>query len=253
MPFLSAGDPDLQASQQAIRELAKQGVDLIEIGFPYSDPIADGPVIQASYTRALEKKVHVSQIFTALEELKSESLPPLVAMVSYAIIFRTGVEEFLDRCVRSGIAGLIVPDLPGAEAADLFALARQKGLDLIQLIAPTTPRQRVKQILSACSGFVYIVAVAGTTGERKEIASALLDQLRWLRQETELPLAVGFGISRPEHLPPLRGLADGAIVGTAVVRYLEKLSADLDKREEVLSELGGFARSMATAAHAGTE
>jgi tryptophan synthase alpha chain len=252
MPFLSAGDPDLQTTQQAIRQLAAQGVDLIEIGFPYSDPIADGPVIQASYTRALGKKVLVSQIFAALEEIKSESLPALVAMVSYAIIFRMGVENFLNCCVTSGIAGLIVPDLPGAEAAELFAQAQQKGLDLIQLIAPTTPRQRVKQILNSCSGFAYIVAVAGTTGEREHLSEALLDQLRWLRKQTDLPLAVGFGISRPEHLPPLRGLADGAIVGTAVVRYLEKVAADETQRDATLSELGEFAKSMAAAAHGGT-
>src|SRR5262249_27444326 len=149
------------------------------------------------------------------------SLPPLVAMVSYAIVFRTGVQNFLRHCVDSGVSGLIVPDLPGTEAEELYQAARQQGLDLIQLVAPTTPRERVQQIVQSCSGFGYSVAVAGTTGERTGIASALLDQLRWLREETNLPLAVGFGISRPEHLQPLRGLANGAIIGSAIVRKLE--------------------------------
>ncbi|WP_437230236.1 tryptophan synthase subunit alpha [Planctomicrobium sp. SH661] len=252
MPFLTAGDPDLSTTQQVIRDLGKAGVDLIEIGFPYSDPIADGPVIQASYSRALNKHVTVSQIFTALGELKSENGPPLVAMVSYAIIFRTGVEKFLQRCVEAGISGLIVPDLPGAEARELFEATSKAGLDLIQLIAPTTPRERVKQILSVCSGFVYIVAVAGTTGERANVSDALLTQLEWLRQETDLPLAVGFGISKPEHVEPLRGLAQGVIVGSAVVRYLEKLATQEPGSASPLNDLSTFAGQMVAATRSGS-
>lgn len=251
MPFITAGDPDLATTQAAIRELASAGVDLIEIGFPYSDPIADGPVIQASYTRALMSHLHVSQIFAALAELPAANLPPLVAMVSYAIVFRTGAEAFLDRCVESGISGLIVPDLPGAEAQDLFQLTRARGLDLIQLIAPTTPRQRVREILNACSGFVYCIAVAGTTGERQHVADALYEQLAWLKEETDLPLAVGFGISRPEHVAKLRGLADGVIVGTAMVRFLEKITANGTPCEKALGELRQFAGEMVRATSAG--
>lgn len=245
MPFITAGDPDLAGTQQTIRSLAAAGVDLIEIGFPYSDPIADGPVIQASYSRVLGHRTKVSQIFAALAELKGEEIPPLVAMVSYAIIFRTGVEKFLQECVDAGICGLIVPDLPGTEASELFAAAQKAGLDLIQLIAPTTPRQRVKQVLSSCSGFVYIVAVAGTTGERASVSEALLEQLEWLPQETDLPLAVGFGISKPEHVDPLRGKAQGVIVGTAIVRYLERMSEG--DREQAAQELQEFASRMVAA------
>lgn len=250
MPFLTAGDPDLTTTQNAIRSLQRAGVDLIEIGFPYSDPIADGPVIQASYSRALEKKVSVKEIFAALAELKSEQTPPLLAMVSYAIIFRTGVDRFLQQCVESGVSGLIVPDLPGAEAQELFAATQTAGLDLVQLIAPTTPRKRVRQILSVCSGFVYIVAVAGTTGERKDVSAAVLDQLDWLREETDLPLAVGFGISQPEHVDPLRSLAHGVITGTAVVRYLEKIAVADGAAESTLQNLEHFAEQMVQAAHA---
>ena len=246
MPFVTAGDPDLKATQAAIRALGSAGVSLIEIGFPYSDPIADGPVIQASYTRALEKQTRVRAIFDALGELKDDSLPPLVAMVSYAIVMRIGSAQFLDQCCEAGLAGLIVPDLPGAEAQDLFDLCRSRGLDLVQLIAPTTPRARVKQILNCCSGFVYCVAVAGTTGERDQVAATLLEQLRWLREETELPLAVGFGISRPDHVEPLRGLADGVIVGTAIVRQFEKIG-DGASQDDVMNEIADFARSMVEA------
>lgn len=248
MPFMTAGDPDLNATRATLLALADSGVDLIEVGFPYSDPIADGPVIQASYTRALDRQLRVTQIFDTLGDLKSNGLPPLIAMVSYAIIFRWGVDHFLAKCVDAGIAGLIVPDLPGAEAADLFQQTQAKGLSLVQLIAPTTPRERVKQILQACSGFVYVIAVAGTTGEREQVAEALLEQLRWLREETGLPLVVGFGISRPEHVEPLRGLADGVIVGSAIVRYLEKMDA-AQSPEPILPDLREYAKLMTSAAH----
>ena len=221
MPFITAGDPDVAATGRIITELGRRQVDLIEVGFPYSDPIADGPVIQASYTRALAHKLTVPQIFEALRGLGA-SLPPRVAMVSYALMFRRGAEWFVDQAQAAGFTGFIVPDLPGDEAADLFQLVQSRGLDLVQLVAPTTPRERVKGILKSCSGFVYCIAVAGITGERERVAGALLDQLRWLRQETDLPLAVGFGISQPQHVEPLRGLADGVIVGSALVRYLEQ-------------------------------
>ena len=223
MPFITAGDPSMSATQQVLRELGQRGADLIEVGFPYSDPIADGPVIQSSYTRALRKHLHVADIFQGLAALKSENLPPRLAMVSYAIIFRWGVDRFLDAAVVAGFAGLIVPDLPGDEAGELFVQVRNRGLDLIQLIAPTTPRARVPGILKSCSGFVYCIAVAGTTGVREAISPELLVELKSLRTQTDLPLAVGFGISRPEHLAPLKGLADGAIVGSALVRYLETI------------------------------
>jgi len=249
MPFITAGDPDLEFTCETIRKLGSAGVDLIEIGFPYSDPIADGPVIQASYTRALDSKVSVSRIFGALKSLKDEELPPRIAMVSFAIIYRTGIDNFLKHCVDSGVAGLIVPDLPGAEAAELFAAVQSHGLDLIQLIAPTTPRERVREILKSCSGFVYCIAVSGITGEREAVANALLDQLKWLRKETDLPLAVGFGISKPEHVDPLRGLAEGVIVGSAIVREFEPLAADTTQREAVLETINTLSMAMTTAAH----
>lgn len=252
MPFITAGDPDLSTTQAVITTLAESGVDLIEVGFPYSDPIADGPVIQASYTRALEQKVTVSQIFDCLKAANRPDTPPLIAMVSYAIVFRSGIDAFLDRCVDAGISGLILPDLPGAEAAEVFAAVRSKGLDLIQLVAPTTPRQRVKEILKSCSGFVYCIAVAGTTGERQSVAEALLEQLRWLREETDLPLAVGFGISKPEHVEPLRGLAQGVIVGSAIVRQFQEVADGKSDAAALTEQVRNLSAAMLQAAHMAT-
>lgn len=248
MPFITAGDPDVAMTARVISQLADAGVDLIEVGFPYSDPIADGPVIQASYTRALDRKTHVADILGGIRELQAQrDLPPLLAMVSYAIIFRYGVDAFIEAAADAGFAGFIVPDLPGDEAAECFEKVRSRGLDLIQLIAPTTPRERVREILKHCSGFVYCIAVAGTTGERENVAAGLLDQLAWLRQETDVPLAVGFGISKPQHVEPLRSLADGVIVGTAIVRHLQQLHDGEASTEEALAGICKLSEAMVAA------
>jgi tryptophan synthase alpha chain len=246
MPFVTAGDPDVATTAQILARLSATGVDLIEVGFPYSDPIADGPVIQASYTRALSAGTHVRDILNGVQQLKQQTpdLPPLLAMVSYAIMFRHGVEAFVQEAAAAGFSGFIVPDLPGDEAAECFELVRKHGLDLVQLVAPTTPRERVRQILEHCSGFVYCLAVAGITGEREQVAESLHEQLRWLRTQTDLPLAVGFGVSRPQHLADLKPVADGAIVGTALVRHLQTLSDGAVSRDVALNEIVELARLM---------
>ncbi len=244
MPFITAGDPDLAMTVDVIGELSRRGVDLIEVGFPYSDPIADGPVIQASYTRALNHKVKVEEIFAALKTAASKpGTPPLIGMVSFAIVHRRSAEDFVKRCKEAGLAGLIIPDLPGDEARETFDLVRGAGLDLIQLIAPTTPPERARQIVKTCSGFLYCIAVAGTTGVREQVRDELTQQLKWLRKETDLPLAVGFGISKVEHLAPLKGMADGAIVGSGIVKHFESL-ADGGDRQLVLKRIGELAAEM---------
>ena len=247
MPFITAGDPDMAATRSLLAELSARKVDLIEVGFPYSDPIADGPVIQASYTRALGKHITTQAIFDGVAALAGKT-SPLVAMVSYAIVFRNGPNEFLKRARTAGFSGLIVPDLPGDEAAEMFAMTREAGLDLIQLVAPTTPPERVREILKHCSGFVYCIAVSGTTGARDSVAPELLQQLRWLRSETDLPLCVGFGISQPEHLAPLKGLADGAIVGSAIVRKLQDVADGKLTADQATREIGDFSARMLAAA-----
>ncbi|MEO1994892.1 MAG: tryptophan synthase subunit alpha [Planctomycetaceae bacterium] len=244
MPFVTCGDPDLNTTLSVIRELGKQGVDLIELGFPYSDPIADGPVIQASYTRALNAGLEVEQIFRALETLAGEDLPPLLAMVSFAIIFRIGTKEFVARARQAGFSGLIVPDLPGDESADFAEVVRGSQLDLIQLVAPTTPVERLERILGNCSGFVYCVSTTGTTGVREGVPQELHGQLSRLRSRTKLPLAVGFGISRPEHVDVLRGIADGVIVGSALVRMLDSIGVDEVTCESAVTQIGVLAAGM---------
>lgn len=249
MPFLTCGDPDVETTAAMIRTLAESGVDLIELGFPYSDPIADGPVIQASYTRALEHHIKVGEIFSAIDSLDTDELPPLVAMVAWAIVYRYGAEKFAAEAARAGFSGLIIPDLPGDEAGEAFAVMQSHGLDLIQLVAPTTTDERTKRILSSASGFLYCISVAGTTGVRDGLPEELRAQLEHLRTQTDLPLAVGFGISRPEQVDLLRGAAQGVIVGSAIVRMLEPLADGTSTREQVLEELGRYAAEMAAASH----
>lgn len=249
IPFIAAGDPDLAGTQTLIQTLAAGGADLIEVGFPYSDPIADGPVIQESYTRALQQKVTVPQIFAAVAALPTAKLPPLVAMVSYAIIFRYGTQRFIAEAKQAGFCGFIVPDLPDDEASELAPLMQAAGVNLIQLLAPTTTRERATRIVAHSSGFIYCIAVAGITGEREKIADELLEQLRWLKTQTDTPLAVGFGIGKPEHLAPLRNLADGAIVGSAIVKLLHPLTTGEKTFDEVVANIRQFVESMATAAH----
>ena len=243
MPFLTAGDPDLDTTATVIRALGSSGADLIELGFPYSDPIADGPVIQASYTRALNDGITVDGIISMMKLLPTDDLPPIFAMVSFAIIFRVGIESFLTNAADAGFSGLIVPDLPAEEAADFARQGEAHELDVVQLIAPTTSAERTSTILETARGFVYCISVAGTTGVRQELPTELTDQLRKLRQQTDLPLAVGFGISGPDQVPALSGVADGVIVGSAIVRLI----ADASSSQAAAQSVTTFAESMRAA------
>ena len=252
MPFITAGDPDLATTCELIELLADCGVDLIEIGFPYSDPIADGPVIQSSYTRALAKKLTVAEIFDAIGRLtrRRANLPPLVAMVSYAIIFRIGSPAFVAQAKAAGFSGLIVPDLPADEAADMARLAAGAGLDLVELIAPTTTKERTARILDTSRGFLYCISVAGTTGARTDLPAELRDQLTWLKSQTKLPLAVGFGVSRPEQVAALKGVADGVIVGSAIVRHVGRITDEACPKAEAMTAIRQLATAMVTAVRA---
>ena len=245
MPFVTAGDPDLEFTAAVIRELVGRGCSLCEVGIPYSDPIADGPVIQASYTRALEDHVTLAGILATLGRLTPDLPAPIVTMVSYAIVYRQGLAAYVTKAKAAGVAGLIVPDLPAAESADLAAICRREDLSLIQLITPTTPRDRALRIAERSSGFIYYVSVAGITGERTELPPEVVDNVAWLRRETRLPICVGFGISRPEHVRMLAPVADGLIVGSAIVRRIAE--ARTRPRAEVLAEIGDYAGQLLAA------
>jgi tryptophan synthase alpha chain len=231
MPFVTAGDPDVAFTGELLPAAAEAGADLFEIGFPFSDPIADGPVIQASYTRALAKGLKLANVFTMLKDVSSRSgwSAPLVAMASYSLIYRKGPEVFIDAAKIAGVSGAVVPDLPVEEADELSKLARERDFKLILLVTPTTSPQRAEKVVKACGGFVYVVSVVGITGAREALPEALRDQLARLRTMTELPLCVGFGVSKPEQVRELRKIADGVIVGSAVVKKLEAAATDRAK------------------------
>ncbi len=245
MPFVTAGDPDVEFTAAVIRELVARGASLCEVGIPYSDPIADGPVIQASYTRALEKGVKLSAILDTLGKVSQEVAAPLVTMVSYAIVYRHGLTDYADQLVKRGVAGMIVPDLPVEESAQLAEVCRARDLSLIQLVTPTTPRERALKITETSSGFLYYVSVAGITGERAELPPELVERVAWLRAQTPLPVCIGFGISQPEHVRLLAPVADGLIVGSAIVRRVA--GAATRGRKATLHEVGEYVGSLVTA------
>ena len=245
MPFLTAGDPNLEFTEEVIQLLSEEGCALLELGFPYSDPIADGPVIQASYTRALRSGVKVDAVFDTVARVVPKVATPIVGMVSYAIVLRRGLQRFVEAARSSGLAGLIVPDLPVEESSELRAVCDEADLDLIQLITPTTPRPRAIEIAQKSRGFIYYVSVAGITGERSELPASVVENVAWLRQQTDLPICVGFGVSRPEHARMVAQVADGVIVGSAFVRRISE--AATRPKEEVLRELQQFARSLLSA------
>jgi tryptophan synthase alpha chain len=250
IPFVTAGDPDLQTTQTLVAGLARRGASLIEVGFPYSDPIADGSVVQASYTRALDKGVRIDNIFDTIQSLTATAPfrggeVPLVAMVSYSLVHHRGPEKFITQAQAAGLSGAIVPDLPAEESSELSRLVAARDFKLIQLVTPTTPRDRAIDIARRSTGFLYCVSVIGITGERAEIPAPLIDQLRWLRTQTQLPLCVGFGISRPEHVTALREHVEGIIVGSALVRPLEQIGRR--PADQVVAEIGDLAQSLAAA------
>ena len=253
IPFVTAGDPDLDATAQAVRELARRGASLVEVGFPYSDPIADGSVIQASYTRALERGIRVEDIFACARRVLADPAlagrVPLVGMVSFSLVHHRGPERFITQAQEAGFSGAIVPDLPVEEADELTRLAADRDFKLIQLVTPTTPRERAVRIAKASTGFLYCVSVTGITGTRERLPEELTGQLAELRRLTDLPLCVGFGISRPEHVRALRDLADGVIVGSAVVRLVEQAASR--PLAEVGRAVGDLARALGEALNPG--
>jgi tryptophan synthase alpha chain len=260
MPFLTAGDPDVPTTQALLREFFKSGsADMVELGIPYSDPIADGPVITASYTRALRQGIKLDHILDMIKQWRmdeSMSGAPVVTMVSYAIVHRHGVAQYLDAAVAAGVDGLIVPDLPVEEAEGregLRAKADAAGLALVQLVTPTTPRDRAVRIARSSSGFLYYVSVAGITGERRALPPELVDNVAWLRTQTELPICIGFGISTPEHVRQLAPVADGLIVGSAIVRRIAELAEQGGAGStSLVTDVGEFVATLAAACRSST-
>jgi tryptophan synthase alpha chain len=245
MPFVTAGDPDLEFTAEVLRRMAAQGCGPCELGIPYSDPIADGPVIQASYTRALDRRVKLAGILEMLGQLTPSLPAPVVTMVSYAIVFRHGLEQYVARAKAAGVAGAIVPDLPVEESGPLARICRREDFSLIHLITPTTPPDRARRIAEHTTGFIYYVSVTGITGERTELPPEIVDNVARLRELTPLPICIGFGISRPEHVRRLLPVADGLIVGSAIVRRLAE--AATRPRGQVLAEIEAYVGQLLSA------
>jgi len=220
MPFITAGDPNMEVTGALLPALASAGASICEIGFPFSDPVADGPVIQASMTRALDRGASVHQIFETVAAQRDKVDMGLVAMVSYSIVHRRGGSAFVREAKAAGFDGFIFPDLPLEESDRTIEAVREAGMICSLLIAPATPLQRAEKIAAACSGFVYVLSRAGITGEQAALPAELPQWVARLREVTELPIAVGFGISSAEQVRQVVQVADAAIVGSAIVRRM---------------------------------
>lgn len=226
MPFIAAGYPDLESTLATLPALEQAGANLIEIGFPFSDPIADGPVIAEAFVKTLAKKIHVTDVFATVAKARPKMSIPLVAMISFSVVYRYGLDRFIRQAKAAGFDGLILPDLPPPEAEKVCQAVQAGGLETILLVAPTTTAQRRKEIARLTSGFIYYLSISGITGERDRLPADLEANLRQLKSITDRPICVGFGINKPEHVRQLSGVADGAIVGTAFVRRMTEHAGD---------------------------
>jgi tryptophan synthase alpha chain len=244
MPFIPAGYPDLATTAALLPALEEAGANLIEIGIPFSDPIADGPTIQAAFTAALAKGLTLADVFATVRKARPTVSIPLVAMVSYSIVFRYGVDRFCADAKSASFDGLILPDLPPPEAAAVCAKVQAAGLATTLLVAPTTSEKRRREIARLSSGFIYYLSVSGITGERDRLPENIEANLRQLRGMTDKPVCVGFGISKPEHLAQLAPVADGAIVGSAIVKQITQLGTATP--ETIAQHAGAYCKSLLT-------
>lgn len=223
MPYITAGFPDLATTAAIIEQLPKSGANMLELGIPFSDPIADGPVIQESFTQALSKGIKSEQIFEMIADVRKRVEIPIAAMVSYSIVNKLGPAEYVKCCLDAGIDGLIIPDLPLEETQAVKGLISQAGLSGIMLIAPSTPPERQNEIAKASSGFIYYVSVMGITGERTKLPAELVANVERLKKSSGgKPLCVGFGISEPAQAAMVGEVADGVIVGSAIIRRISE-------------------------------
>ncbi|MBD2345549.1 tryptophan synthase subunit alpha [Anabaena subtropica] len=243
IPFITAGDPNLETTAAALKILDGNGADIIELGIPYSDPLADGPVIQAAATRALQNGTKLESVLEMLKATTPSLQAPVILLIYYNSILHRGIDKFLEQIAAAGVAGLVVPDLPLEEAAGLLKPASERGIDLILLIAPTSSSERIEAIARSSQGFIYLVSVTGVTGVRSQVESRVSDLLQQIRHVTDKPIAVGFGISQPAQATQVKEWgADGAIVGSAFVQLLAEGTP-----EQGLSAIAQFCHSLKAA------
>jgi len=240
IPFITCGDPDLETTGKLVKEAVKNGASLVELGIPFSDPTAEGPVIQGANLRALEGGVTTDKIFDFVRELRKEVSVPMVFMTYANVVFSYGSEAFIKTCSEIGIDGIILPDLPFEEKEEFLPECHKYGVDLISLIAPTS-KDRVAMIAKEAEGFIYLVSSLGVTGTRTEINTDLDSIVKIIRANTSVPCAIGFGISTPEQAKKMASISDGAIVGSAIIKIMEKYG------KESPSYVGEYIKSMTDA------
>lgn len=238
--FITAGDPDLDTSEQIVHTLIESGVDLIELGFPFSDPMADGPTIQFASERALESGTTLRGILDMVARVRQHSNVPIILMGYFNPVFCYGPELFARDAAAAGVDGLLLVDLPPEEAGELHPLLKQAGIDLITLLAPTTGAQRSAQLAAAGEGFLYYVSMTGVTGSKQVDATAIAAAVNELKAQSPIPVAVGFGVSTPADAAAVAGIADAVVVGSALVKLIAEKSASPD----LLDAVGTFARSL---------
>lgn len=225
IPFITCGDPSLETTEELVYAMEKAGADLIELGIPFSDPTAEGPVIQAANIRALSNGVTTDKIFEMVEKMRKKTSIPMVFMTYANVVFSYGTEKFCRRAAETGMDGLILPDVPFEEKEEFASVCRKYGLDLISLIAPTS-HERIREIAKEAEGFVYCVSSLGVTGVRKEITTDIGEMVKMVKSQKDIPCAVGFGISTPEQAEKMASQADGVIVGSAIVKLCEAYGED---------------------------
>ncbi len=231
--FITAGDPDLKSTKELFSEIEEGGADIIELGVPFSDPLADGPVIQASSLRSLKSGTTLKKIIRLVREIRQSSQLPIVLMTSFNPVFVYGQKAFVKDAVEAGVDGVIVPDLPPEEAGEFDRQAEAQGLDLIYLLAPTSTPERIKMIGSQSRGFIYYISLTGVTGVRSSLAQGVEEKVSRIKQATALPVLIGFGISGPEQAKAASGFSDGVIVGSAIVRMIEECPDPGERQEKV--------------------
>lgn len=240
IPFITCGDPDIQTTAAVVRAAVENGADLIELGIPFSDPTAEGPVIQEANIRALSGGVTTDRVFDLVRDVRRDVKVPLVFMTYANVVFSYGAERFISTCREVGIGGLILPDIPYEEKEEFLPACRKYGVDLISLIAPTS-EDRIAMIAREAEGFLYIVSSLGVTGVRSEIKTDLASIVRTVRENTDIPCAIGFGISTPEQAAKMAGISDGAIVGSAIVKMIGQYGKD------AAEHVGAYVKSMKNA------
>jgi tryptophan synthase alpha chain len=240
--YMTAGDPDLGTTKKLVLALANSGADIIELGIPFSDPLADGPTIQKASQRALVKGTRLIDIIAIVKELRKQTEIPLVFMTYYNPVLQYGIKKFAQGAVKAGLDGVIVPDLPPEEAGELSHEARKTGLDTIFLLAPTSTPDRIKLVAESCKGFVYYVSLTGVTGARTNIATDVAASIKKIKRATDKPVAIGFGISNPAQVQQVVDWgADGVIVGSAIVNLIEQNIGKKDLVKTVAKFVGELA------------